>query len=60
MTPDTMRQVVLMVLLAELLAAAGARQRPTRDGPQPRGATPPRRKRQHVPRGALAGRRPRG
>jgi len=58
-TSEAARQVVLALLLAELIAAAGARQRPRRSHTPPRSA--PRPARRHRPaRDALSGRRPRG
>ncbi len=62
-TAEALRQVVFALLLAELLAGAGAWQRPPRGAfPGRRPAPAPARPRRAVPsaRGSLAGRRPRG
>jgi hypothetical protein len=63
-TREALRQVVFALLLAEMLAGSGARQRPRRGAfPARRTAVvPPSRARYAVPaaRGSLAGRRPRG
>jgi len=59
---EALRQAVFAILLAELVAGAGARQRPARGAFPARRPVAVARPRTAVraPRGALAGRRPRG
>jgi hypothetical protein len=52
-------EVLLVLILAELLAASEGWDRAPRSAPRPRSAPPPRRP-ARTARGALSGRRPRG